>query len=121
MTKKANNIGNLWERFNQETGELAGINSELYIKWLENQIVDPEYQNPNVPNKKDWRYYSEPEIQSEYNALPDKEQKEVLWEAMDYMQQHNGRSRFTCLALAMGYENYEGEYDTFFKRGKKPD
>ena len=61
-------------------------------------------------------YYSEDQIQEEFNSLPNHQKIEMLWEALDYMQQYNGRSRFTCLALAMGYENWEGEHNTYTKR-----
>lgn len=27
---------------------------------------------------------------------------EILWEALEYMQQYNGRTRIECIGLAMG-------------------
>lgn len=33
---------------------------------------------------------------------------DILMEALDYMQQYNGRSKICCIALAMGVD-YEGE------------
>jgi len=29
---------------------------------------------------------------------------EILWEALDYMKQYNGRSRVECIALAMNVD-----------------
>ena len=115
------NIGYLWRTFKEEIGLLAGVNTDVYIKWLENQMVDPEFKNPNIPNVKEYRYYTSEEVQKEYNDLEIVDKNKKLFEAIDYMQQHNGRSRFHCIAMAMGYENYEGEKNTYFKRGKQPD
>jgi hypothetical protein len=39
----------------------------------------------------------------------------ILYDAIDYMQSYNGRNRFKCI-VAMGYDNYEGENNTYFKR-----
>jgi len=38
---------------------------------------------------------------------------EILFAALEYMQQYNGRSIWYCIALAMGYETTDGE--TFTK------
>lgn len=38
---------------------------------------------------------------------------EILWQALDYMSQYNGRSKITCIAMAMGYET-DGD-GTYFK------
>ena len=61
-------------------------------------------------------YYSGDQIQEEFTRLPNHQKIEVLYEALDFMQQYNGRTRFMCVALAMGYENPEGEYDTYVKK-----
>jgi hypothetical protein len=62
------------------------------------------------------KYYTSEEISKKYAALNLKEKNEVLYEAIDYMQSYNGRSRFLCIAMAMGYDNYEGRNDTYTKR-----
>lgn len=41
------------------------------------------------------------------------EKIKVLYEAIDIMQEYNGRSRFLCIAMAMGYDNFEGESYTY--------
>lgn len=61
-------------------------------------------------------YYTSEEISKKYAALSLKEKNEVLYESIDYMQSYNGRSRFLCIAMAMGYENYEGDNKSYFKR-----
>ena len=61
-------------------------------------------------------YYSTDQIQEEFNRLPSHQKIEVLYEALDFMQRYNGRSRWTCIALAMGYENPEGESGTYVKK-----
>lgn len=61
-------------------------------------------------------YYTRNHIAKEFNALTKDKKIETLMEALDYMQQYNGRSKFNCIALALGYENYEGEDDTYAKR-----
>ena len=121
MGKEVNNIGYLWQRFNEETGLTASMHIDIYARWLENQIVDEEYKNPNIPVKEEYRYYTGEEIQAEYERLSIGEKNSILYEAIEYMQQHNSRSVFKCIAMAMGYENYEGENNTYFKRGKKPE
>jgi len=62
------------------------------------------------------KYYTSEEINKKYAALSLKEKNEVLYEAIDYMQSYNGRSRFLCIAMAMGYDNYEGDNKSYFKR-----
>lgn len=61
------------------------------------------------------KYYSSSEIEAEYNKLSAIKQVNILWVALDYMQQYNGRAKFKCIALAMGYDNYEGLQNTYFK------
>lgn len=62
------------------------------------------------------KYYTGEYIQSQFNKLTKDKKIEVLWDALDMMQQSNARTRFMCIALAMGYENYEGENTTYTKR-----
>lgn len=62
------------------------------------------------------KYYTSEEISKKYAALTLKEKNEVLYEAIDYMQSYNGRSRFLCIAMAMGYDNDEGDDKSYFKR-----
>jgi hypothetical protein len=38
-----------------------------------------------------------------------KKKAEILMDALDYMQQYNGRSKIQCIALAMGYEQSQIE------------
>jgi hypothetical protein len=62
------------------------------------------------------KYYTSEDISKKYAGLSLKEKNEVLYEAIGYMQSYNGRSRFLCIALAMGYDNYEGDNKSYFKR-----
>lgn len=55
------------------------------------------------------KYYTTEEISKKYASMSLKEKNEV-----SYMQSYNGRSRFLCIALAMGYDSNDG--DTYFKR-----
>lgn len=59
------------------------------------------------------KYYTLDEIKKEFATKKDK--VSILWDALDYMQSYNGRSRWYCVALAMGYENTEGGNDTYTK------
>lgn len=54
----------------------------------------------------------------ELNELYNKKRNkvEILWEALDYMQQYNGRSKVDCVALALGYEDTEGLAKYFYKK-----
>ena len=45
-------------------------------------------------------------IEEEFNKKRNK--VEILFEALDIMQQYNGRSVWYCIALAMGYETDDG-------------
>lgn len=60
-------------------------------------------------------HYTSKNIQDQFNNLTKDEKIIVLYEALAFMQQHNSRSRFMCIAMAMGYENWEGESDTYTK------
>lgn len=61
-------------------------------------------------------YYTREQIAKEFEKLSNPKKAEVLFSAIDYALQHNGRSKFLCIAMAMGYDNYEGENDTYFKK-----
>ncbi len=61
------------------------------------------------------KYYTSNDIQNEYSSLTKDEKIKVLYEAIDIMQGYNGRTRFLCIAMAMGYGNYEGEDNTYIK------
>jgi len=61
------------------------------------------------------KYYTADQIRTEFESMSKDLKIEVLYEAIDIMQQYNGRSRFLCIAMAMDYVNYEGESDTYEK------
>jgi hypothetical protein len=62
------------------------------------------------------KYYTSEQISNEFEKLTKNKKISVLYDAIDYMQSYNGRSRFLCIAMAMGYDNYEGKSDTYTKR-----
>ena len=62
------------------------------------------------------KYYSSNELLMEFNSLNAKQTVSVLYDALDYMEQYNGRSKFTCIMMAMGYQNTEVEADTWTKK-----
>lgn len=61
-------------------------------------------------------YFTSAHITKEFNKLTKDKKIEVLIEALDYMQQYNGRSKTLCIAMAMGYDNYEGDSKSYFKK-----
>lgn len=64
------------------------------------------------PNKK---YYNEDDIRMEFNKRAKYEKIAILFNALDLMEQFNGRTKIYCIAVAMGYENIEGLYNTYIK------
>lgn len=62
------------------------------------------------------KYYTTEDIIKKYNALSLKAKNTVLYDAIDYMQSYNGRSRLLCIALAMGYDDIEGDGKSYVKR-----
>jgi hypothetical protein len=54
-------------------------------------------------------------ILNEYYAKSSDEKVQILTYALDYMQQHSGRSKSDCIAMALGYVNTTGEVDTWEK------
>lgn len=62
------------------------------------------------------KYYTSEQISNEFEKLTKDKKIHVLYNAIDYMQSYNGRSKFLCIAMAMGYDNYEGRNDTYTKR-----
>ena len=60
--------------------------------------------------------YTEEQIEKEYDLLSYKQKNEILVVAIDYMQQYNNRSKFLCIAMAMGYINHEGESNTYIRK-----
>ncbi len=65
------------------------------------------------------KLYTSTEISDSYQKLTKDKKIEVLYEAIDYMQSYNGRSRFLCIAMAMGFDNREGDDISFFKRNEQ--
>lgn len=65
--------------------------------------------------KKKIKNYTSEHIQKEFDNLTKDEKIIVLYKALDFMQMHNNRSRFLCIAMAMGYDNWEGDSDTYVK------
>jgi hypothetical protein len=61
------------------------------------------------------KHYTSDQISKAFSKLNRLQKIETLFEALDYMSQYNGRSRIKCIALAMGYENTEGDDNTYFK------
>jgi len=61
-------------------------------------------------------YFTSGHIHHEYNSLSPYHRIDILWEALDKMEEYNGRSKILCIAMALGYDNIEGESDTYFKR-----
>jgi len=62
------------------------------------------------------KYYTSTHISREYEKLTKDLKINVLSSAIDYMEQFNGRSKFLCIAMAMGYDNHGGEINTYIKR-----
>ena len=61
------------------------------------------------------KYYTAEHIQQEYSNFTKNKRIEILYDALDIMQSYNGRTKFLCIAMAMGYNNYEGEDNTYTK------
>lgn len=59
--------------------------------------------------------YSITDIIIKYNKLSSIQRVKILWDALDYMSQYNGRSKYVCIAYAMGYYNDENKYDVYIK------
>ena len=61
-------------------------------------------------------YYTTQEVKKKFDKLSKDNKIEILNEAIDNMQMYNGRSKFFCIALAMGYKSTdEGENNRFEK------
>jgi hypothetical protein len=72
-------------------------------------------QKNNLIKVKETKHFTMEEVRKEYNSLTLKEKNIILYNAINYMQGYNGRTRFKCIALAMGYDNSKGENNTYFK------
>ncbi len=64
-------------------------------------------------------YFTEERIIKKYNKLSASKQVPILYDALDFMQQHNSRSKVRCIALAMGYKNDIGAWDTYYLSEKQ--
>jgi hypothetical protein len=65
------------------------------------------------------RYHTSEEVSTMYGKLTCKEKNEVLYDALDYMNQYNGRTKFLCIAMAMGFRNDEGDNKSYYKPSEK--
>ena len=61
------------------------------------------------------KFYTRDEIFKEFNSLSEKDKLEIMWVALDVKDLYNGRTHFSCIALAMGYDNNECADNTYFK------
>jgi hypothetical protein len=43
-------------------------------------------------------------VQQIYYKLSKTKRENVLWSALDYMEQYNGRTKWECIALALNIE-----------------
>jgi hypothetical protein len=68
-----------------------------------------------MEKRKKIKYFTSEEINKKFHSLTKNKRIGVLLDALDYMQSYKGRSKILCIALAMGYENYEGDNKSFFK------
>ena len=50
------------------------------------------------------KYYSFTELNDKFKGLTVSEKNRVLFGALDYMQQYNGRKIKDCIFLSMGFE-----------------
>lgn len=64
----------------------------------------------------DTKYYAGNQITDKFDCLTPQQKIHILWESLDYMQAYNGRSKTLCIAMALGYDNDEGEDNTYYKR-----
>jgi hypothetical protein len=62
------------------------------------------------------KYFTFNEVLIKYNKLSSSKQVTILWDALDYMQQYNGRTKSECVILAMGFE---GEFDKYIKTSEE--
>lgn len=62
------------------------------------------------------KYFTSAEINVEFNNKTPEQRESILYQALDYMQAYNGRTKLKCIAMAMGYDNTEGLDNTWFKR-----
>ena len=61
------------------------------------------------------KYYTSEHINTQFSKLTKDEKIIVLYDALCIMQSHNGRTTFMCIAIALGYDNHEGENNTYTK------
>ena len=61
------------------------------------------------------KYYTSDEISLLLDNVSKDQKINILYAALDYMQQYNGRTKFRCISMAMGFENNEGDDKSYFK------
>jgi len=61
------------------------------------------------------KYYTSEHISKEFSKLTKDKKITVLYDALRIMENHNGRTTFLCIAIALGYDNYKGESNTYTK------
>ena len=65
------------------------------------------------------KYYTTEQISKKFESLTKDKKISVLDDAIDYMSQYNGRTKFLCIAMAMGFDNDEGDDISYYKRSEK--
>lgn len=53
------------------------------------------------------------QVTDKFDKLSNKKKVNVLFDAIDYMQQYNGRSISECICLAMGYELHNNDVEGY--------
>ena len=52
--------------------------------------------------------FTKEEVKTKFDNLTKNKKIEILYDALSFMQQYNGRSKFDCIAAAMGFYSDDG-------------
>jgi hypothetical protein len=94
-------------------GFIEYVVTDTHVSFLFDEAMD--FKVTEFYQVKEKEFYTDQEIDEEYSNLTVSERLRVTNKALEYMQEYNGRSIFTCKAMAMGYTNTEGEKDKWKK------
>jgi hypothetical protein len=58
--------------------------------------------------------FTEQQLKDKFEKLSKPVKIQILWDALDIMQQFNGRTKLVCVFFAMGYDTQD--YNNWFKQ-----
>jgi BioD-like phosphotransacetylase family protein len=111
------------EKFKNALSEQYNLLHHIGIAANEGKMEEVKYRLKDAANKieeclgiQEKKEFTFQEVLDKYRALRVDDKNVIIDSAIDFMQQYNGRSKTSCIILAMGYELTDEENNLYRKK-----